>query len=276
MKKIVIFVFATLLAGAAFAQNRPQIRPDWLLKKPEAGNATYEYVIEHGVGLTEKDALDEAINRVHQYYTRRLGQSINSGQEGVTLQNETYSIPFKKVCEYTQKEKDGTFIVYVLCQVAVRGDMAPAFDEFYSCNSIGEYKNFMHKKNVSAIVASVFVPGAGQMVKRHYGSGVVTLLGEVVFVSGAVSSYFIAQNQLGIIKDYNVTIEDFNNAKRAYNICRITNIACLSAAGALYVYSLIRTGTMKYKLKSNHLSVTPVVMPAGNGVASGVNLTFKF
>lgn len=276
MKKIVIFVFATLLAGATFAQNRQQIRPDWLLKKPEAGNTTYEYVVEHGMGLTEKDALDEAINRVHQYYTRRLGQSINSGQEGVTLQNETYTIPFKKVCEYTQKEKDGTFIVYVLCQVAVRGDMAPVFDEFYSCNSIGEYKNFMRKKNASAMVASLFVPGAGQMVKRHYGSGVLTLLGEVVFVGGAVGSYFYAQNQLDIIKDYNVTIEDFNNAKKTYNICRITNIACLSAAGALYVYSLIRTGTMKYKFKNDNLSFTPALIPTERGLASGVYLTFKF
>lgn len=276
MKKIVILVFVVMAALSAMAQNKQQIRPDWLLKKPEAGNSTYEYVVEHGMGLTEKDALDEAINRIHQYYTRRLGQKIESTQNGVELQNESYTIPFKKVCEYTEKEKDGTYIVYVLCQVALRGDIRPNFDEYLACNSIGEYRNFMHKKNVSAIVASVFVPGAGQMVKRHYGSGVLTLLGEVVFVGGAVGSYFYAQNQLDIIKDYNVTIEDFNNAKKTYNICRITNIACLSAAGALYVYNLIRTGTMKYKLKNDHLSVTPVVMPAGNGVASGVNLTFKF
>ena len=276
MKKIVIFVFVTLLAGATFAQNRQQIRPDWLLKKPEAGNPTYEYVVEHGMGLTEKDALDEAINRVHQYYTRRLGQKIESTQEGVTLQNETYTIPFKKVCEYTEKEKDGTFIVYVLCQVAVRGDMAPIFDEFYLCNSIGEYKNFMHKKNVSAMVASVFVPGVGQMVKRHYGSGVLTLLGEVVFVGGAVSSYFIAQNQLSIMNDYNVSIGDFNSAKKNYGICRITNLACLSAAGALYVYSLIRTGTMQYKMKNDHLSFIPALIPTEQGLASGVYLTVKF
>lgn len=276
MKKIIIFVFVVMAALSAMGQNKQQIRPDWLLKKPEAGNSTYEYVVEHGMGLTEKDALDEAINRIHQYYTRRLGQKIESTQSGVELQNESYTIPFKKVCEYTEKEKDGTYIVYVLCQVALRGDIRPNFDEYLACNSIGEYRNFIRKKNTSAIVASVFVPGAGQMVKRHYGSGVLTLLGEVVFVGGAVGSYFYAQNQLDIIKDYNVTIEDFNNAKKTYNICRITNIACLSAAGALYVYSLIRTGTMKYKLKNDHLSVTPVVMPAGNGVASGVNLTFKF
>ena len=276
MKKIVIFVFVVMAALSAMAQNKQQIRPDWLLKKPEAGNSTYEYVVEHGMGLTEKDALDEAINRIHQYYTRRLGQKIESTQNGVELQNESYTIPFKKVCEYTEKEKDGTFIVYVLCQVAVRGDMAPVFDEFYSCNSIGEYKNFMHKKNVSAIVASVFVPGAGQMVKRHYGSGVLTLLGEVVFVGGAVSSYFIAQNQLSIMRNYDVTLNDFNTAKKTYGICRKVHIATLSAAGALYVYSLIRTGTMKYKFKNDNLSFAPVLIPTEQGLASGVYLTVKF
>ncbi len=276
MKKILFLVIIVLLSVSAFAQNRQQIRPDWLLKKPEAGNDTYEYVIEHGVGLTEKDALDEAINRVHQYYIHRLGQKIESSQEGVTAQTETYAIPFKKVCEYTEKDKDGTFTVYVLCQVAVRGNVTPVFDEYYSCNSIGEYKNFMHKKNVSAIVASIFMPGAGQMVKRHYGSGVLTLLGEVVFVGGAVGSYFYAQNQLSIMRNYDVSLTDFNAAKKNYGICRIANIACLSAAGALYVYSLIRTGTMKYKFKNDHLSFAPVLIPTEQGLASGACLTFKF
>ena len=276
MKKIVIFVFVVMAALSAMAQNKQQIRPDWLLKKPEAGNSTYEYVVEHGMGLTEKDALDEAINRIHQYYTRRLGQKIESTQNGVELQNESYTIPFKKVCEYTEKEKDGTYIVYVLCQVALRGDIRPNFDEYLACNSIGEYRNFMHKKNVSAIVASVFVPGAGQMVKRHYGSGVVTLLGEVVLVGGAVGSYIYAKNQLDIMRNYEVGLNEFNTAKKTYGICRTVNIACLSAAGALYVYSLIRTGTMKYKFKNDNLSFTPALIPTERGLASGVYLTFKF
>lgn len=277
MKRIFIVALAILAAISASAQNKRQtIRPDWMLEKPQPGNSTYEYVIEHGEGLTEKDALDEAINRVHQYYTRRLGQGIKSGQDGVTLQNETYNIPFKKVCEHTEKQNDGTYLVFVLCQVALRGDITPIFEEYNMCNSISKYRNYMHKKNVSAMVASVFVPGSGMMVKRHYASGVCTLLGEMAFVGGAVSSYFLAKKELATMRNYDVTLSDFNKAKKNYGIYRKVNIACLSAAGVLYVYNLIRTGTMKQKVKLPGLSLVPAIMPMDDCLASGVNVTLKF
>lgn len=277
MRKIFIVALAIFAAVSALAQNKRQtIRPDWMLEKPQPGNSTYEYVIEHGEGLTEKDALDEAVNRVHQYYIRRLGQGINSGQEGVTLQNETYNIPFKKVCEYTEKQNDGTYLVFVLCQVALRGDITPTFEDYNTCNSISKYRNYMHKKNISAMVASVFIPGSGMMIKRHYGSGIVTMLGEMAFVGGTVTTYYLAQNQLAIMRSNDVTLNDFNKAKKNYDIYRKVNIACLSAAGVLYVYNLIRTGTMKQKVKLPGLSFAPVVMPMDNCLASGVNVTLKF
>lgn len=276
MKKIILIIFSMMVVLSVSAQKKQQVRPDWMLEKPVAGNATYEYVIEHGEGLTEKDALDEAINRIHQYYTRRLGQGIISTDTGVILQNGTYTIPFKKVCEYTENQKDGTYKVYVLCQVAVRGDITPQFEEFTACNSIREYKNYLHKKNVSAMVASVFIPGAGQMVKGHYGSGVFTLLGEMVFVGGAVTSYYLAKNELAVMRDYDVSLNRFNTAKKNYDIYRTVNIACISAAGVLYVYSLIRTGTMKQKFNDRKLTFSPEFIPTENGMASGVNLTLKF
>lgn len=276
MKKFTILAVAMLATLSVLSQNRQQIRPDWLLYKPVAGNSTYEYVIEHGVGLTESAALEEAITRIHQYYTRRLGQGINSTDTGVVLQNETYHIPFRKVCEYTEKEKDGTCVVYVLCQVAVRGDVAPQFDEYTSCNSIREYKKYLQKKNISATVASVFVPGAGQMIKGHYGSGIAILLGELALVSGAVSAYYLAQNQLAIMQDYNVTLDNFNAAKRKYGVCRTVNIACFSAAGALYVYNIIRTCTMKQRYNNRNLSLYPTLMPSENEIALGATLTLNF
>ena len=93
MKKI-LFVTVTLVLTMSLYGQRRQVRPDWLLEKPEAGNSTYEYVIEHGIGLTEAAALEEAVNRIHQNYTRRLGQGIISSQSGVTLQEETFTVPF--------------------------------------------------------------------------------------------------------------------------------------------------------------------------------------
>lgn len=276
MKKFSFLVVALLATLSAWAQNRQQIRPDWLLYKPVAGNSTYEYVVEHGVGLTESAALEEAINRIHQYYTRRLGQGINSTDAGVVLQNETYNIPFRKVCEYTEKEKDGTYIVYVLCQVAVRGNVAPRFDEYTSCNSIREYKNYLQKKNITATVASAFVPGAGQMIKGHYGSGIATLSGEVLLIGGAVASYYVAQNQMGIMNSFDVSSSSYNTAYKNYKACRTTYITCLSTAGALYVYSLIRTFTMKQKYHNRNLSLSPAFIPIENNMSAGGALTLKF
>ena len=126
------------------------------------------------------------------------------------------------------------------------------------------------------MVASVFIPGSGMMVKRHYGSGVVTMLGEMAFVGGTVTTYYLAQNQLAIMRSNDVTLNDFNKAKKNYDIYRKVNIACLSAAGVLYVYNLIRTGTMKQKVKLPGLSFAPTVMPMENCLASGVNVTLKF
>lgn len=276
MKKYTFLIVVMLATLSVLAQNRQQIRPDWLLYKPVAGNSTYEYVVEHGVGLTESAAHEEAITRIHQYYTRRLGQGINSTDTGVVLQNETYNIPFRKVCEYTEKEKDGTYIVYVLCQVAVRGDVVPRFDEYTSCNSIREYKNYLQKKNITATVASVFVPGAGQMIKGHYGSGVATLLGEVSLISGAVTSYYIAQNQRDIMNSFDVSSSSYNTAYKNYKVCRTTYITCLSTAGALYVYNLIRTFTMKQKFHNRNLSFSPALIPIENSMSAGFSLTLKF
>jgi hypothetical protein len=276
MKKIICLLFALLVALFVSAQNRQQIRPDWLLEKPVAGNSTYEYVVEHGIGLTESAALEEAINRIHQYYTRRLGQGINSTDTGVTLQKETYTIPFRKVCEYTEKQKDGTYYVYILCQVALRGDVSPLFEEYTQCNSIRKYTDYLRKKNITATVASVFIPGVGQMIKGHYGSGIATLLGEASLIGGAVTSYYLAQNQLDIMQGYGVSPSSYNTAQKNYNICRTVSITCVSSAGVLYVYNLIRTFTMKQKYHDRNISLSPVIMPVEKGVTSGVTLTLKF
>ena len=101
-------------------------------------------------------------------------------------------------------------------------------------------------------------------------------MGEVVLLGGAAGSYYLAQDQLAVMQDYNVTLDDYNAAKNNYDTYRYANIACLSAAGALYVYNLVRAYTMTPKYKNRNLTFTPALLPMEQGMASGVSLTLKF
>ena len=270
--KLMIMIAA--FAALSVAAQRSQIRPDWLLEKPVAGNNTYEYVVEHGVGLTENAALEEAIHRIHQYYTRRLGQKIESTQDGVALQRETYNIPFKKVCEYTEKQKDGTYCVHVLCQVAVRGDMSPRFEEYYQCNSINKYKSYMHKKNVSAIVASALVPGSGQMIKRHYGEGIATLVGEVALIGAGAGTYIAAKNKENIMNSYNIDYETYQSAQQSQKVLQGVSYTMFGLAVVVYGINLWRAYTMDIKQKQ--YVFYPTINSNNNNYALGLGATIKF
>ena len=261
-------------AALSVAAQRSQIRPDWLLEKPVAGNNTYEYVVEHGVGLTENAALEEAIHRIHQYYTRRLGQTIESTQDGVAVQRETYNIPFKKVCEYTEKQKDGTYCVHVLCQVAVRGDMSPRFEEYYQCNSINRYKSYIHKKNVSAIVASALVPGSGQMIKRHYGEGIATLVGEVALIGAGAGTYIAAKNKENIMNSYNIDYETYQSAQQSQKVLQGVSYTMFGLAVVVYGINLWLAYTMDVKQKQ--YVFYPTINSNNNNYALGLGATIKF
>lgn len=278
MRKTALLILTFGIAVVVFAQ-RPQIRPDWMLEKPAAGNGTYEYVIEHGVGLTETAALEEAIQHVHEYYIRRLGGGIISSQSGVTMQNETFSIPFKKVCEYTEKQSDGTYCVYVLCQVAMRGDIVPRFEDYRQCNSITKFKSYMHKKDVTAIVASVFLPGVGQMTKRHYGEGIGTLLGEGALIGGGVAMLTLSNKQKTIMDDASgtLTYDDYQAAKSKYNTFRYTAYGLFGAAAVVYGVNLWRAWACRYRFKEMAFYPTAIPMerePMGLAFGVGMNINF--
>ena len=168
-----------------------------------------------------------------------------------------------------QKTERG-YRVAVLCQVAKSGAEYPEFDDFTACADKKSYNDG------AALLKSVFIPGWGQMSKRRYGSGILTLIGEVAFVGGAVGTYFLAQNELATMRDRDVSFANFQSAKANYETYRYANIACFSAAGILYVYNLIRAYTMTPKYKTRSLSFTPSIMPTDYGLASGINLTFNF
>lgn len=277
MKKgLSIVMFLLCLCNIAIAQD-PN-RPGWLDNKPKAGNSTYVYVVERGGGRTVTEAVNNALLKVMRTTMMRIGAVVSWDEVNSAIQRGDdwgtvamrYNIPINKVCEYVEQKTDRGYRVAVLCQVAKSGAVYPEFDDFTACRDTRGYSDG------GALLKSVFIPGWGQMSKRHYGSGIFTLLGEVVFIGGAVGTYFIAQNELATMREHDVTLGAYNAAKSNYDQWRMGNIACISAAGVLYVYNLIRAYTMTPKYKSRSLSFTPSLMPTNDGLASGVNLTLKF
>ena len=276
MKRTVLLLLAAGFACIAAAQNTE--RPGWTYNTPKAGNSTYVYVVERGGGTTVNEAINNALAKVLRTTMMRIGSVVSWDEVNNALQNGTdwgtvamkYNIPVNKVCECVEQKTEKGYRVSVLCQVAKSGAVYPDFDEFTACNDTKKYSDG------AALLKSAFIPGLGQMGKHHFGSGFFTLMGEVVFVGGAAGSYYMAQEQLATMRDYNVTLDRYNTAKQDYELYRTAHIACLSAAGALYVYNLVRAYTMTPKYKNRSLSFAPTFMPANIGVASGISLTLNF
>lgn len=278
MKRI-IFITLVMMTSVCVIGQRRQIRPDWMFEKP-AGNSTYEYVIEHGVGATEKDAYDEAVTRVREYFIRKFGESIYNTNNGVKVIEDTYNIPIKKACEYTERQSDGTYYVYVLFQVAVRGNIKPLFEDYRQCNSIAKYKDYIHKKNVSAIVASTFVPGMGQMIKKQGGSGAAFLVSELALFGGGTVCYFIGQKQSNIMKGAGTSYEDYINAKNQKQTWDIAMYTCFGIGAAVHIANMVHAWCVENKNFPVKVAFIPAVIPTNEYVkptyAMGAGVQIQF
>ena len=273
MKKAILLFVLAIMALMSFAQDKP----GWIYNKPKPTNNSYLYAIESATGETEIVARNQAFARVLQSTAMRLGQPINSDEINRAVQNGTsfevissqYNIPINKVCEYTEKISGG-YRVYVLCQVAKAGNIIVDFDyEFNGCHDANQYKNS------TALLKSVFVPGLGQMGKRRYAEGAVTLATELALLGGAYITYNTAQNQMDIMKDANTTYKDYVAAKDKYNLMKKANTICWGAAAAVYVFNLYRAYSSKPKYKSGY-ALNPTIMPTNYDLAFGVSLTYNF
>ena len=274
MKKRLLLTFVlTLLAIVSFAQDKP----GWIYNKPKPSNNSYLYVVESATGTTELSARNQAFARIFQSTAMRLGQPIDSDEINRAVQSGTdfnvissqYNIPINKVCEYTEKVKD-SYRVYILCQVAKAGNIVVEFDyDFNGCRDVKQYKNS------SALLKSIFIPGLGQMGKRRYGEGTITLLAEVACLGGVFYTYSTAQKQVDIMKNTNTNYKDYMAARDTYNNMKTANTICWGAAAAVYVFNLYRAVAAKPKYKKE-FAIYPTVMPSNYDLACGLSLTYNF
>ena len=273
MKKQLFLIFVLALMGwKSFAQEKP----GWIYSKPTPKNNSYLYVVESATGTTELEARNQAFARLLQSTAMRLGQPFNSDDINNAVQSgkefnvisAQYNIPINKVCEYTEKNANG-YRVYILCQAAKAGNILVEFDDFNGCHDVKQYKNGI------ALLKSVFVPGLGQMGKRHTTEGIITLGGELVLLGGGLVTYFSAQNQLNIMKNANTSYTDYMAARDKYNTMKTVNTICYAAAAAVYVFNLYRAYSLR-PIYSDSFAFNPTIIPTDNNLALGVSLTYKF
>lgn len=272
-KRFIITFVLALISILSIAQDKP----GWIYNKPKPSNSSYLYVIESASGETEIDARNQAFARILQSTAMRMGQPINSDeinravQSGKTFEviSSQYNIPINKVCEYTERNSGG-YRVYILCQVAKAGNIIVEFDyEFNGCHDTKEYKNS------TALIKSIFIPGLGQMGKRRYAEGTITLLAEVACIGGVFYTYSTAQKQVDIMKNANTNYKDYITARDTYNNMKTANTICWSAAAVVYVFNLYRAVAAKPKYKKD-FALNPMVMPTNSDLAYGISLTYNF
>lgn len=271
MKKIIVFAIMMVTLGVMCHAQRV---PSWMNELPKAGNSTYVYLRETGEGTSYTAALNQALARVMQSTANRIGQPFDSQQINAALQSGTnyevissqYNIPINKVDEYDVRLKDGSHRVYVLCQVAASGNVRPQWE---SLERAGESNNW------TALAKSAVIPGLGQMGKGYYGEGIVMLAGEAALVGTGLGCYFIAKNDLDIMKNYSTSYTDFAAARKEYNTLHTTSRIVWTAAGVLYAYNLVRAFTMQPK-STDRFVMEPLLMSAPQGLTPALGLTWRF
>lgn len=274
MKRIIL-IFTLILFTAEFASA--QSRPAWTVKLPKSKNNTYIYVCENAIAGQEREARNQAIARIFQSTAMRLGvpfdsqkvfESVQQGTDFTTISRQ-YNLPIYKVCEYTERVGNN-YKVYVLCQVAAVGNVVPQFDyAFNGCNDDHRYSTG------SALLSSALLPGLGQMGKRHYGEGIATMVGEVLLVGGAVSTYFMGKSELDKITSGSLNYDEYKTAEKKYNTLRTTNHILWGAAAALYVFNLYRAATLHPNYKQT-VYVEPGIITTPDAILPTVGITLKF
>ncbi len=308
MKKLLLLVvFGSLVVSASAKLTRkPTFRPDWTFEAPESHETSFLYVVEHGEGSTQREALNQAIGRVFQSTANRIGQFVSTDEINRAVQAGTdyevvsrkMKVPINKVCEFPVKNPNGNWTMYILCQVAVAGNVVPEFKPYNGCtnherfdeleaiwnkqvqDSINAVNKVNKKSNARSLVASTFIPGMGQMLKKQGGSGAAFLLSEVALFGGGTVCYFLGQEQLKKMKAVGTSYEDYKTAKNMKNTLDIAMYAAFGAGVAVHVGNMVHAWVVEDKNLKQNFSFVPAIIPSNEysipSYAYGAGIQFKF
>lgn len=310
MRKFISFVLLLLamMAGSydLYAQAKRRPLPDWVFEKPERSNITFYYHVERGFGETETEARNAAYTQAFMQVALKLGIPLNTEDiseaiasgTNVKMLSQRFTIPMNVAC-YTSRrdEETGGWNYWLLCQIPEIGYADRVrFDDFNDCFKFDKYNEFKAKmdadkerqkqdslrivrsNNAKALAASIFIPGAGQMVKRHYVEGSLTLIGEVALLGAGVGTYFGAKQQTKIMNSYGIDYATYQAAQKAKPVYQGVSYTCFGLAAILYGVNLWRAYTIEPK--QHNYAFYPTIIPVENttnsNYALGLGATIKF
>lgn len=302
MKKLLVLFLLAGFAYTVYAYTRPRpvFRPDWTFQAPRPGNGTYLYVVEQGEGNTQREARTQALGRVFQSTANRLGQAISTYEINQAVQAgsdfeviaQNMKVPINKVCEFSiQNAETNTWTMYVLCQVAKAGNIQPEFETTGECTKHERFDNAMNEweeeqksevkhRNTTAIVASSFIPGMGQMLKGQYGSGTAFLVSEIALFGGGTTCYFLGQEQHRIMKDTGTSYADYQKAKNTKKTLDIAMWTCFGVGIAVHASNMVHAWYVKDKHLPVDWTFAPAIIPTNDllqpSYAYGAGVQIKF
>lgn len=121
------------------------------------------------------------------------------------------------------------------------------------------------------------VPGLGQIELGNKTEGYAIIAGETLLLGGGIVSSISAKKQLEIMRDVDVSLEDFMAAKSKYNTQKAINITCYVGAAALYGFHIYRVYHLSKKAKNKrYASLTPTIMSTDELMVLGFSLNINF
>ena len=124
---------------------------------------------------------------------------------------------------------------------------------------------------------SYIVPGLGQIELGNKTEGYAIIAGETLLLGGGVISSIAAKKQLNIMRDVDVSLEDFMTAKRKYNTQKAINVTCYVVAAALYGFHLYRVYYLSKKARTKGFtSLAPTIMATDESMALGLSININF
>ena len=274
-------------ATSGFAKdNTPlapkELAPDWVhVQLPQRTNTTYFYQL---ITIEDANSRSEAEDRAERqaYQTAAKNQGIYIDASTAKVSEMEKKIFLHMACSY-KEEKNGRFIYHFLYQISESGRTKPQYDNC-DCNSTelgrAQRKDLIVKSNTRALLASTFIPGMGQMLKKQGGTGAAFLISEIALFGGGTACYFLGEDQVKIMKSTGTSYSDFQNAKNLKNTLDIAMFTCFGIGAAVHIANMVHAWYVRDKKLVARFAFTPAIIPTNEystpNYAMGAGVQIKF
>lgn len=292
-----LLLFIPSLTYAQLQQNKKP-RPDWAFEKPSPSHENvknFDYYIGVGYGSTLEEATNKAKADALKQAILRIGVQVSSSDlykaeqdaEYLRILTQQFEIPIRYLYDYFEPIGD-TYKMMVLCQAAVNSNITPRFEVYVETfNRVGSKRNknkeIIRKSNAKALVASTFIPGMGQMLKKQGGSGAGFLISELVVFGGGTACHFLGEEQVKTMKATGTKYADYQKAKNMKNTLDIAMYTCFGVGAALHIANMVHAWYVKDKnlpAEIYNITFVPALIPTNEysapSYAMGAGLQIKF